>query len=87
MTDAEIARKLRLAESAAASAILNGATAEQVRAAIEAGIADGLRLNERSMMRRDQPAEPPTRAPGGRHSAPDPNSALGRLAAAVGGVD
>jgi hypothetical protein len=39
---AEKARKLRTLESAAASAILNGATPEEVRARVEIGIADVL---------------------------------------------
>lgn len=44
--DAEKARKLRLLESAAASAIINGATVEEARQRFEAGIADGLKLTQ-----------------------------------------
>lgn len=40
--EAEKARKLRLVESAAASAILNGATPDEVRERVEAGIAETL---------------------------------------------
>ncbi len=45
ITEQEIAdrdRKLRLLESAAASAIYNGATAEEARARVEVGIAEAL---------------------------------------------
>jgi hypothetical protein len=47
MTDtatAEKARRLKLLESAAASAILNGATADEARARVDEGIADAERI-------------------------------------------
>lgn len=42
--DAEKARKLRLLESAAGSAILNGATPEEARQRVDAGIAEALHI-------------------------------------------
>lgn len=47
-------RKLRLAESAAASAVLNGCDPEEVRHRVEVGIAEALQLNGR---------RPPARTP------------------------
>jgi hypothetical protein len=38
----DIERKLRAAESAAASAIINGATADEIRQRVEIGIAEAL---------------------------------------------
>jgi hypothetical protein len=42
--EAEKARRLKLLESAAASAILNGATEDEARHRVDVGIADALRI-------------------------------------------
>lgn len=63
----ERARKLRLLESAAASAIGNGCTPDEVRRAVEAGIADELRVEAQRQAARSgaatpRPTEPAPRA-------------------------
>lgn len=47
-------RKLRLAQSAAASAVGNGCDPDEVRRAVEAGIAEALALNARFDNRRSE---------------------------------
>lgn len=60
----EVERKLRIVESAAASAVLNGADPDDVRRRIEVGIADALNLNARrpsaSAVARPEPTEHPS---------------------------
>lgn len=49
-------RRLRLAESAAASAVLNGCDPEAVLARCKAGIEEAIRLNNRTRDRHINPA-------------------------------
>lgn len=68
MDEQERARKLRLVESAAASAVLNGCDPDEVRRRVEVGIADALDIDAR----RSRPAAAPARpveAQGGALSA------------------
>ena len=47
-TDPDVERKLHALESAAASAIYNGATPEQARARVEVGIAEAVEVQRRT---------------------------------------
>ena len=70
---AELERKLRLAESAAASAVLNGCDPEDVLARCRAGIAEAVALNNRRASRQvaAQAPTPVTSRPPARTSALD----------------
>lgn len=65
-TPEDRARKLRLAESAAAAAIGNGCTPDEVRRAVEAGIADEMRVEAQRRAARAGTATPTSPAPGPR---------------------
>jgi hypothetical protein len=54
--EAEKDRRLRLLESAAASAILNGATPEEVRERVEAGVEESLNSPTYAAMREREAA-------------------------------
>jgi len=77
--DEQRERKLRLAESAAASAVLNGCDPDEVRRRVNAGITEALDLNRRSADRHAATVRPAGPAP-----ARTPDGALSRWADAVG---
>lgn len=66
----ERARKLRLAESAAAAAIGNGCTPDEVRRAVEAGIADEMRVEAQRQAARSGGSMPGSLEPGSRAATP-----------------
>lgn len=79
-TDADRARKLGLARDAAASAVLNGCTEDEVLAAVREGLAEAERLNGIGTNAAPAPDEvSPVPVPAPR------SGALASWAAAVGG--